>query len=159
MACCTTARGRKTPAAFAAAKDHVTAGQDNRIGAGHSPAWHGAAAGEHRHGGFLSGFKSVALGADGYGRQSNQLVFDDTAGRLRAQLATDAAATQLNLGHLIHQADNYRGSFRGTGLGIAHRCLWGGPGRQGIADDDLLRQRPRRPSGSRRATMQRAWPC
>ncbi|TCS36678.1 uncharacterized protein (DUF2345 family), partial [Paucimonas lemoignei] len=40
---------------------------------------------------------------------------DDTTGRLRTQLATDTASTQLNLGHLIHQADNYRGSFRGTG--------------------------------------------
>jgi type VI secretion system secreted protein VgrG len=42
-------------------------------------------------------------------------VFDDTSGRLRTMLSTDTAATQLNLGHLIHQADNYRGSFRGTG--------------------------------------------
>jgi hypothetical protein len=43
--------------------------------------------------GFLSGFKSVALGADGYTRQSNQLVSDDTTGRLRTKLATDTAAT------------------------------------------------------------------
>ncbi len=57
----------------------------------------------------------MALGADGYTRQSNQLVFDDSTGRLRTKLATDMAATQLNLDHLIHQADNYRGSFRGTG--------------------------------------------
>ena len=55
-------QGQDETSAFAAAKDHVTAGQDNRIGAGASPAWHAAAAGEHRHGGFLSGFKSVALG-------------------------------------------------------------------------------------------------
>ncbi|WP_200949052.1 type VI secretion system Vgr family protein, partial [Frateuria sp. Soil773] len=26
------------------------------------------------------------------------------------------ATSQLNLGHLIHQADNYRGSFRGQGF-------------------------------------------
>ncbi|MGZ5800746.1 MAG: DUF2345 domain-containing protein, partial [Burkholderiaceae bacterium] len=77
--------------------------------------WHGAAAGEHGHAGYLSGFKSVAHGADGLSNQSNQLVFDDTTGRLRTQLATDSASTQLNLGHLIHQADNYRGTFRGTG--------------------------------------------
>lgn len=108
-------QGQDESNAFSHAKDHVTGGQDNRMGAGASPAWHAAAAGEHRHGGFLSGFKSVALGADGYARQTNQLVFDDTAGRLRTKLATDTAATQLNLGHLIHQADNYRGSFRGTG--------------------------------------------
>ncbi len=108
-------QGQDDASAFGAAADHVTAGQDNKIGAGNSPAWHGAAVGEHKHAGFLSGFKSVALGTDGLSRQSSQLVFDDTTGRLRTQLATDAAATQVNLGHLIHQADNYRGSFRGTG--------------------------------------------
>ena len=106
-------RGQDAPDAFAAATDHAPAGQDNQTG-GASPAWHGAA-GQHRQAGFLSGFKSVALGADGYTRTSNQLVFDDSTGCLRTQLATDTAATQLNLGHLIHQADNYRGSFRGTG--------------------------------------------
>ena len=31
------------------------------------------------------------------------------------QLATSQHATQLNLGHLIHQADNHRGSLRGQG--------------------------------------------
>ena len=106
-------RGQDAPDAFAAATDHAPGGQDNQTG-GASPAWHGAA-GQHRQAGFLSGFKSVALGADGHARQANQLVFDDSTGRLRTQLATDSAATQLNLGHLIHQADNYRGSFRGTG--------------------------------------------
>jgi type VI secretion system secreted protein VgrG len=107
-------RGQNDAQAYAAAGDHQPAAQDNKIGTGASPAWHGAAA-EHKHAGFLSGFKSVALGADGYTRQSNQLVFDDTSGRLRTTFASDTAATQLNLGHLIHQADNYRGSFRGTG--------------------------------------------
>ncbi|QDZ30389.1 DUF2345 domain-containing protein [Noviherbaspirillum sp. UKPF54] len=107
-------QGQDADDAFAQVVDHVTAGQDNKIGSGASPAWHGAA-GQHRHAGYLSGFKSVALGADGYTRQSNQLIFDDTAARLRTSLATDTAATQLNLGHLIHQSDNYRGSFRGSG--------------------------------------------
>lgn len=107
-------QGQDASDAFAQAGDHAPAAQDNRIGNGASPAWHGAAA-QHKHAAFLSGFKSVALGADGYARQANQLVFDDSTGRLRTQLATDTAATQLNLGHLIHQADNYRGSFRGTG--------------------------------------------
>jgi type VI secretion system VgrG family protein len=105
--------GEIDASAFAAASDHTAAGQANTTG-GAASAWHGAAT-EHRHAGYLSGFKTVALGADGYTRQSNQLVFDDTTGRLRTQLATDTAATQLNLGHLIHQADNYRGSYRGTG--------------------------------------------
>jgi uncharacterized protein involved in type VI secretion and phage assembly len=107
-------QGQDDAQAYAAAGDHTPAAQDNKIGNAASPAWHGAAA-EHKHAGFLSGFKSVALGADGFSRQSNQLVFDDTVGRLRTKFATDMAATQLNLGHLIHQADNYRGSFRGTG--------------------------------------------
>jgi type VI secretion system VgrG family protein len=106
-------RGDTDASAFAAAGDHAAAGQANTTG-GASPAWHGAA-GEHSHAGYLSGFKTAALGTDGYTRQGNRLVFDDTTGRLRTQLATDTAATQLNLGHLIHQADNYRGSYRGTG--------------------------------------------
>ncbi|MEN3112152.1 DUF2345 domain-containing protein [Uliginosibacterium paludis] len=42
--------------------------------------------------------------------------FDDTDGQQRIQLATTQAATQLNLGHIIHQADNYRGSHRGDGF-------------------------------------------
>jgi type VI secretion system secreted protein VgrG len=106
-------RGQDDDEAFSCASDHVSAGQTNLTGCA-SPAWHGAAA-AHRHAGFLSGFKSVALGRDGYTRESNQLVFDDTTGRLRTRLSSDTASTQLNLGHLIHQADNYRGSFRGTG--------------------------------------------
>jgi hypothetical protein len=46
----------------------------------------------------------------------NHLVFDDTDGQLRTQLASTQHASQLNLGHLIHQADNHRGSFRGLGF-------------------------------------------
>ena len=41
---------------------------------------------------------------------------DDTDQQQRIQLATTQHSSQLNLGHLIHQADNYRGSFRGTGI-------------------------------------------
>jgi type VI secretion system secreted protein VgrG len=122
-------RGQDDPHAYAQATDHASAAQDNQSG-GASPAWHGDAA-AHRHAGFLSGFKSVALGADGYARQSNQLVFDDTTGRLRTKLGTDTAATQLNLGHLIHQADNYRGAFRGSGWEVrtdAYGALRAGKG-------------------------------
>lgn len=123
-------QGQDDAQAYAAAGDHAPAAQDNKIGNGAAPAWHGAAA-EHRHAGYLSGFKSVALGADGTARQANQLVFDDTTGRLRTQFSTDTAATQLNLGHLIHQADNYRGSFRGTGWELrtdAHGAIRAGKG-------------------------------
>lgn len=42
-------------------------------------------------------------------------MFDDTDGQGRVQLKTTQAASELNLGHLIHSADNYRGSMRGSG--------------------------------------------
>ncbi|MCD7100418.1 type VI secretion system Vgr family protein, partial [Stenotrophomonas sp. MMGLT7] len=54
----------------------------------------------------------------------SQLVFDDSDAQLRLQLATTQAQTQLNLGHLVHQADNYRGSFRGEGFELRSDA-WG----------------------------------
>ena len=97
---------------YTQAGDFHASAQGNLAG-GHSPAWHGqsAAASGHANAAALSGIKT--RGFDGTGH--NQLVFDDTDQQGRLQLATTQAATQLNLGHLIHQADNYRGSFRGTG--------------------------------------------
>jgi hypothetical protein len=59
----------------------------------------------------LWGIRSKEFGAAGY----NQLLFDDTDLQGRIQLKSTHAATELNLGHLIHCADNYRGSFRGSG--------------------------------------------
>jgi uncharacterized protein (DUF2345 family) len=73
------------------------------------------------------GFKSKEFGGAGY----NQLVFDDSDGQLRTQVASTYAASQLNLGHLIHQADNYRGSFRGEGFELrtdADLAIRGGSG-------------------------------
>lgn len=98
---------------FAAAHDHEPSAQGNLAG-GHAPAWHGASPDPegHRNAAALSGFRSKAFGGGGH----NQLVFDDSDGQGRVQLATTHAATQLNLGHLIHQADNHRGSFRGEGF-------------------------------------------
>jgi uncharacterized protein (DUF2345 family) len=55
--------------------------------------------------------RSKEFGGSGY----NQLLFDDTDAQGRVQLKCTHAATELNLGHLIHAADNYRGSFRGLG--------------------------------------------
>jgi uncharacterized protein (DUF2345 family) len=55
--------------------------------------------------------RSKEFGGSGY----NQLLFDDTDGQGRVQLKSSHAASELNLGHLIHAADNYRGSFRGLG--------------------------------------------
>jgi type VI secretion system secreted protein VgrG len=97
---------------FASAHDHGTSAQGNLAG-GNSPVWHGASAGRdgHRNGGAQWGLRTKEFGGSGY----NQLLFDDTDGQGRVQLRTTHAATELNLGHLIHAADNYRGSFRGLG--------------------------------------------
>jgi type VI secretion system secreted protein VgrG len=81
---------------------------------GHSPAWHGGAPGEnlHRNAAALSGIKTQGFDGNGH----NQLVFDDTDQQGRIQFASSHANSQLNMGHLIHQQDNYRGSFRGLGF-------------------------------------------
>lgn len=98
---------------FAQATDQYASGQGNLSG-GHSPVWHGAAAGEqgHRHAGNLLGMRSQAISGQGH----NQLLFDDTDQQQAIQLASSHAESQLNLGHLIHRRDNYRGSFRGEGV-------------------------------------------
>jgi type VI secretion system secreted protein VgrG len=103
---------RTTDALFAQAHDLAPSAQGNLTG-GFSPPWHGASAAAegHRNAAALSGFKSREFGGNGY----NQMVFDDSDQQLRIQLATTQAATQLNLGHLIHQVGNYRGSLRGSG--------------------------------------------
>ncbi|WP_235318749.1 type VI secretion system Vgr family protein [Lysobacter sp. A03] len=108
-----TAKTADTAELYAQAGDHRASAQGNRAG-GNVPAWHGmsADADGHRNAAAMSGFKSKEFGGDGH----NRLVFDDSDGQLRLQLATTHAASQLNLGHLIHQADNYRGSFRGEGF-------------------------------------------
>ncbi|MBX3621383.1 MAG: type VI secretion system tip protein VgrG [Rhizobacter sp.] len=108
--------------AYAQSHDHLPSAQGNLAGSGpggHAPAWHGGAPGAASPGApaqnnaaALSGIKSKEFGGAGF----NQLVFDDTPGELRVQLATTQHATQLNLGHLIHQADNHRGSYRGRGF-------------------------------------------
>lgn len=105
-----------TPASaevFAQAHDQRASGQGNRLG-GLSPVWHGAAGGEryHRHAGSLLGLRSQSFDGHGY----NQLQFDDSDQQLAVQLASSPSASQLNLGHLRHYADNYRGSFRGQGI-------------------------------------------
>ncbi|WP_396271223.1 type VI secretion system Vgr family protein, partial [Ideonella sp.] len=117
---------------FAHSADHQPSAQGNLMGAGHSPAWHGASPHSHTAGvqanpAALSGFKTKEFGGQGF----NQLVFDDTPSQLRTQLATSQHATQLNLGHLVHQADNHRGSFRGLGFELrtdAYGAIRGGQG-------------------------------
>ncbi|SPA33042.1 conserved hypothetical protein; putative VGR-RELATED PROTEIN [Cupriavidus taiwanensis] len=98
---------------YALGSDSQSSAQGNLAG-GNSPAWHdmGADPDGHRNAAALTGFKSQEHGGTGY----NQLVLDDSDGQLRTQLATTEQATQLNLGHVIHQQDNRRGSFRGQGF-------------------------------------------
>jgi type VI secretion system secreted protein VgrG len=97
---------------FAFATDHATSAQGNLAG-GNSPVWHGASADSdgQRNAAAQWGIRTKEFGGNGY----NQLVFDDTDNQGRIQLRTTQAATELNLGHLIHTADNYRGSLRGQG--------------------------------------------
>ncbi|TWI66187.1 uncharacterized protein (DUF2345 family) [Pseudoduganella lurida] len=75
--------------------------------------WHGASGDDagHRNGATQWGVRTKEFGGAGY----NQLLFDDTDAQGRVQLRSTHAATELNLGHLIHSADNYRGSLRGQG--------------------------------------------
>ncbi|WP_265944452.1 type VI secretion system Vgr family protein [Dechloromonas sp. A34] len=111
--------GESDTAVFEQASDHRPSGQGN-LAAGNSPAWHGAAADSHRHAAALTGLKSKEFGGSGY----NQLVMDDTDQQQRVQLKSSQHASELNLGHLVHQADNYRGSFRGTGTEL-RTDAWG----------------------------------
>jgi uncharacterized protein (DUF2345 family) len=99
-------------ACFEPAHDHGRSGQGNLAG-GNSPVWHGASGDSagHRNGAAQWGVRSKEFGGDGY----NQLLFDDTDAQGRVQLKSTHAASELNLGHLIHAVDNYRGSFRGLG--------------------------------------------
>jgi type VI secretion system secreted protein VgrG len=116
---------------IAKSTDHQPSGQMNLIGegtGGHSPAWHGGAPGAATEGNpgqanaaALSGIKSKEFGGDGH----NQLVLDDTPQQLRARLHTTQAQTWLEMGHLLHQADNHRGSLRGQGLEL-RTDAWGG---------------------------------
>jgi type VI secretion system secreted protein VgrG len=104
--------GESEASRFKAAHDHGPSAQANMAG-GNSPQWHGASGdtGGHRNGAAQWGLRSKEFGGSGY----NQLLFDDTDSQGRVQLKSTHAASELNLGHLIHSADNYRGSFRGSG--------------------------------------------
>jgi uncharacterized protein involved in type VI secretion and phage assembly len=116
---------------FAGSTDHTPSGQMNLVGStsgGNSPAWHGAAPGAATDGSegqnnaaALSGVKSKEFGGQGY----NQMVFDDTPNQGRMQLHSTQAQTWLQMGHLLHQADNHRGSFRGLGFEL-RTDAWGG---------------------------------
>ncbi|WP_414538846.1 type VI secretion system Vgr family protein [Stenotrophomonas forensis] len=106
-------RGENDPSLHAQACDMRAGGTGNLAG-GNAPAWHAAGAGEqaHRHPGALWGIRSREWGGEG----GSTLQFDDTDHQLRLQLATTQASTQLNLGQVIHQRGNHRGSLRGQGF-------------------------------------------
>lgn len=116
--------------ALQASTDHLPASQMNLVASGpggNSPAWHGAAPGEAAEGrdaqnnaAALSGVKSKEFGGSGH----NQMVFDDTPGQQRLHLHSTQAQTWLQMGHLLHQADNHRGSFRGEGFEL-RTDAWG----------------------------------
>ncbi len=74
------------------------------------------------HAGVISGMHSNNFDGGGY----NQWVVDDTPGQLRTRLATSSAATQLNLGYLVHQGAGSaeRGSYRGHGFEL-RTDAWG----------------------------------
>ncbi|STQ92370.1 Uncharacterized protein conserved in bacteria [Janthinobacterium lividum] len=101
---------------FQPAHDHTVAGQGNLAG-GNSPLWHGAAGASaaHRNASAQWGIRSKEFGKAGGAAGYNQLLFDDTDSQGRVQLKSSHAASELTLGHLIHAADNYRGSLRGAG--------------------------------------------
>ena len=125
-------RGEADTSVFAEARDNLPSGQANLAHGdteGHAPAWHGASADPagQRNAAALTGFKTKEFGGPGY----SQLVFDDTDSQLRVQLHASTGHSQLNLGHLIHQQENHRGSFRGQGLELrtdGYGALRGGKG-------------------------------
>lgn len=104
--------GQSRRQGFEHAHDHAPSAQGNLVG-GNSPVWHGASPNGtgHRNASAQWGIRSKEFGGTGY----NQLLFDDTDGQGRVQLRCTHASSELNLGHLIHAADNFRGSFRGLG--------------------------------------------
>ncbi|BBP02530.1 type VI secretion system Vgr family protein [Sulfuriferula nivalis] len=107
--------------ALSQATDHSVSAQGN-LTAGYAPAWHGAGVGADAHNNAAAqfGIRSQEYSGSGY----NQLVFDDSDGAGRIQLKTTQSGTELNLGHLLHTADNYRGSFRGNGIEL-RTDAWG----------------------------------
>ncbi|HBZ07114.1 MAG TPA: type VI secretion system tip protein VgrG, partial [Massilia sp.] len=81
------------------------------------------------HAGVLSGIHSHGFDGGGY----NQWQLDDATGQVRTRLATSCAATQLNLGYLIHQSPGsaQRGAWRGSGFELrtdAWAVIRGGEG-------------------------------
>lgn len=107
--------------ALGQATDHSVSAQAN-LTAGNAPVWHGAGSATDAHNNAAAqwGIRSQEYSGSGY----NQLVFDDSDSAGRIQLKTTQSGTELNLGHLVHTADNYRGNFRGKGVEL-RTDAWG----------------------------------
>lgn len=103
------------------ADDHTASAQGN-LTAGNAPVWHGAGGSVDTHNNAAAqwGIRSREFNGAGY----NQLVFDDSDREGRIQLKTTQSGTELNLGYLIHTADNHRGSYRGQGIEL-RTDAWG----------------------------------
>lgn len=106
-----------------------TDAQGNQIGSGtqqaspNAPAFFAGEAGEHAHGASLAGLKTQQLDSSRSGQGGyNQLVFDDTPGESRIELATTEHQSQLQLGHLKQQSDNARQKDRGHGAELTTRA-------------------------------------
>lgn len=77
---------------------------------------------------YLSGVRSREV----QGARGNQLRFDDTGGRINAQLASDHAASQLNLGYLVHPLNGGHGEDRGQGAELRSDAAVAVRGAQGV---------------------------
>lgn len=95
---------------------------------------------------YLSGVKTKEI----KGQRYNQLRFDDTAGQISSQLASEHGHSQLNLGYLTHPREEGQGQARGQGAELrsdAHVAIRSGRAllvsawqRLGANQDQLARE-------------------
>ena len=118
---------------FDRASDHLAGGQATLPAATARYGMRGAAR-SHHHPGAMSGIRSKEFG----GRAQPAAAVRRQRQSTRVQLRSSCHASELNLGHLIHRAENYRGSFRGAGLEL-RTDAWGAlRGGQGMPGDKLV---------------------
>ncbi|WP_343028490.1 type VI secretion system Vgr family protein [Massilia sp. MP_M2] len=77
---------------------------------------------------YLSGIRSLEI----KGSRGNQLRFDDTTGKINSQLASDHAASQLNLGYLVQPLCDGHGAFRGEGAELRSDAFVAVRGAKGV---------------------------
>jgi len=87
-----------------------------------------SAAGELPGNRYLAGLRSREIG----GGRGSQLRFDDTRGQISAQLASDHAASELNLGWLTRARANGEGEARGEGAELRSEQAVAIRGRKGV---------------------------